>query len=227
MRAGLRAVRGTERIHDEHIAQLRHLARERFGVLLFTLVETHVLAQHRIPGGAIHALEPVLAQRHRLAQQIRQAGGDRSQRELLVVLALLRTAQVREDENLCVLIERVADRRYGGTNPRITGNDAAVHGHVQVFPDQDPLVAQVRIGHAQDLHVAFDHASVASIMRLEKPHSLSYQEHTLTSVPSMTLVSVASKMEECGSPLKSTDTSGRSLYARMPFRLPVAASFIA
>ncbi len=56
-----------------------------------------------------------------------------------------------------------------------------------------------------------DQASVVSSMRLEKPHSLSYQAHTLTSVPSMTLVSVASKIDECGSWLKSTDTSGASL----------------
>ena len=39
---------------------------------------------------------------------------------------------------------------------------------------------------------AFDQAIVVSSMRFEKPHSLSYQEQTLTSVPSMTLVSVAS-----------------------------------
>ena len=58
---------------------------------------------------------------------------------------------------------------------------------------------------------AFDQASVVSSMRLEKPHSLSYQAQTFTSVPSMTLVSVASKIEECGSWLKSIDTSGASL----------------
>ena len=40
--------------------------------------------------------------------------------------------------------------------------------------------------------LAFAQASVVSSMRLEKPHSLSYQEQTFTSVPSMTLVSVAS-----------------------------------
>ncbi len=45
---------------------------------------------------------------------------------------------------------------------------------------------------------AFDQASVVSSMRLEKPHSLSYQAHTFTSVPPMTLVSVASKVEEAG-----------------------------
>src|SRR5271165_6523511 len=58
------------------------------------------------------------------------------------------------------------------------------------------------------LHRAFDHASVVSSMRFEKPHSLSYQAQALTSVPSRTLVSVASKVEDAGSWLKSTETSG-------------------
>ena len=34
----------------------------------------------------------------------------------------------------------------------------------------------------------FPIATAVSLMRLEKPHSLSYQERTRTSVPSMTLV---------------------------------------
>ena len=38
-------------------------------------------------------------------------------------------------------------------------------------------------------------------MRLEKPHSLSYQAITLTRLPSMTKVLVASKIAECGLPL--------------------------
>ena len=112
---------------------------------------------------------------------------------------------------LRVLIERVADRRQRGANARIARDHTILHRHVQILPDQDPLVAQVRVRHPQDLHDAFDQASVVSSMRLEKPHSLSYQEHTFTSVPSMTLVSVASKIDECGSWLKSTDTSGASL----------------
>jgi hypothetical protein len=41
-------------------------------------------------------------------------------------------------------------------------------------------------------------ASVVSSMRLEKPHSLSYQDSTFTSVPPMTLVSVASKVDDAG-----------------------------
>src|SRR5204863_7663809 len=99
----------------------------------------------------------------------------------------------------------------GCARPGVAGHHPVLHRHVQVFPDEDPLVAQVRVGHGENLHEVRDHASVVSIMRLENPHSLSYQAHTLTSVPSITLVSVASNTEECASWLKSIDTSGASL----------------
>src|SRR4029453_522988 len=90
------------------------------------------------------------------------------------------------------------------------------------------LAAQVEVGHPQNGHFAqtFDHASVVSSMRFEKPHSLSYHEHTLT-VVSMTLVMVASYPEECGSWLKATETGGRSVDARMPLSGPLAAAVIA
>src|SRR5207344_2058373 len=64
-------------------------------------------------------------------------------------------------------------------------------------------------------------------MRLENPHSLSYQAHTLTSVPSATLVSEASKIELAGWWLKSDETSGSLLYSRMPLRSEPAACFTA
>ena len=73
MRAGFRAMRRAERIHHEHIAQLGHLPRELLVVLLLALVEANVLAQHGAARRAIHAVEPVLAQRDRLAEQLRQA----------------------------------------------------------------------------------------------------------------------------------------------------------
>jgi len=41
-------------------------------------------------------------------------------------------------------------------------------------------------------YFAFNNATVMSSMRFEKPHSLSYQDSTLTSVPPMTRVCVLS-----------------------------------
>src|SRR5882724_2138615 len=73
-------------------------------------------------------------------------------------------------------------------------------------------------------------ATAVSTMRLEKPHSLSYQLSTRTSLPSITWVCLRSKVELAGLWLKSDDTSGWSFVARMPLRgllLAVAASMMA
>ncbi len=76
------------------------------------------------------------------------------------------------------------------------------------------LPAQVELGHALDahgLHFAAISATSASSMRFEKPHSLSYQLADLHQRAPITLVSVASKIDERGSWLKSTETSGAVL----------------
>ena len=48
-------------------------------------------------------------------------------------------------------------------------------------------------------------------MRVEKPHSLSYQERTDTNVPSITLVWSVWKIDEWGLWLKSDETSFSSV----------------
>ena len=48
-------------------------------------------------------------------------------------------------------------------------------------------------------------------MRLENPHSLSYQPSTRNSAPSTTAVWVASKVQEAATWLKSLLTSGAAL----------------
>ena len=45
--------------------------------------------------------------------------------------------------------------------------------------------------------------------------------------PIMTLVHIESRIDECGLPRKSTDTSGSVTYSRMPFNGPSAAAFSA
>src|SRR5215472_7290378 len=209
--AGLGAVRGTEGIHDEHVTQRGHAPRELLVVGFLALEEAHVLAQHGGAGRAVDAGEPVLAQRHRLAEQLREPRRHRRECQRRIVRPLLRPPEVRHDEYPGVLVERVTDGGEGRADTRIAHYHAVLHRDVQILADQNPLVAQLRIRHAQQLHEALDHASVVSIMRLEKPHSLSYQAHTLTSVPSITLVRVASKIEEWASWLKSTETSGSEL----------------
>src|SRR5215510_2489895 len=64
-------------------------------------------------------------------------------------------------------------------------------------------------------------------MRQEKPHSLSYQLMTRTSVPSRTLVWSMWKVDEWLSWLKSIDTLGWSVQPRMPLSWLAAASLTA
>jgi len=59
-------------------------------------------------------------------------------------------------------------------------------------------------------------------MRFEKPHSLSYQETTRTSLPSSTAVSRLSTVDEAGVCWKSIETSGSSVYSRMPTSGPLS-----
>src|SRR5215470_10323987 len=54
-------------------------------------------------------------------------------------------------------------------------------------------------------------ATAVSAMRLENPHSLSYQESTRTRRPSTICVCVRSKVDELGLWLKSIETSGSLL----------------
>src|SRR5690606_32605500 len=65
--------------------------------------------------------------------------------------------------------------------------------------------ALLRYGSAD--YLAFIKATVVSSMRLEKPHSLSYQDETLTRLPD-TLVSNESTVLDAGLWLKSIETSG-------------------
>src|SRR4030067_2559463 len=65
-----------------------------------------------------------------------------------------------------------------------------------------------------------------SAIRLEKPHSLSYQEIIFTSFPPITFVESPSTIEEWGFPLKSMETRGPSQRLKIPFNLPSAYDFI-
>src|SRR5262245_3152820 len=70
-------------------------------------------------------------------------------------------------------------------------------------------------------------ATAVSAMRLEKPHSLSYQDRTDTKLPAITLVWSRAAVDECGSWLKSIDTFGWLVTASTPFSLPFAAAISA
>src|SRR5216683_2361918 len=71
-------------------------------------------------------------------------------------------------------------------------------------------------------------ATAVSAMRLEKPHSLSYQATMRTNVPPRTLVWSMPNVAECGSWLRSDETSGSLVQVTMfASRFDLAAFVIA
>src|ERR1700734_3766666 len=66
-------------------------------------------------------------------------------------------------------------------------------------------------GVTQNPQVSFAIATAVSAIRLEKPHSLSYQDSTRTKLPSITLVWSRAKIEDRSSWLKSLETLGWSV----------------
>ena len=80
VRGGFGAMRGAESVIHIDVAQLRHLLREFVAVLFLALVDAAVFQQHHLAGLDVDAIDPVLLQLDRLAQQLRQALRDRCQR---------------------------------------------------------------------------------------------------------------------------------------------------
>src|SRR4051812_44462842 len=67
-------------------------------------------------------------------------------------------------------------------------------------------------------------ASAVSLIRVEKPHSLSYQDRTRPRPPSIIWVWGRATVDDAGAWLKSMETSGSLVTARMPFSGPEAAA---
>src|SRR5690606_25553501 len=104
------------------------------------------------------------------------------------------------DHDRRAAVERQADAGHRGADAGVFADLAGVvERHVEVGADEHPLAVQraglgqrgqgIDLGHAA--YLADISATVVSSMRLEKPHSLSYQDDTLTSLPD-TLVRVES-----------------------------------
>ena len=151
VRAGLGAMRGAERVHDIDVAQRRHAPGQFIGILLFALVEAHVLQQHDLAGTDFDAVKPVLLEGHGNAQQLRQALGHRRQGKLLRVLALFGTPEMRHDEHARFRGQGRLNGGQRGADARIAAHRSALDGHIQIFANQHPLVAQVQAGHFGDL----------------------------------------------------------------------------
>ena len=87
-------MRRAKRIHNEHVAQCCHFAGKIRVVLFLAHIETDVFTHDNLAGFDIHAVQPVLLKRNMLSQQDPQMTRNRTQRKLILPLALCRPAKM-------------------------------------------------------------------------------------------------------------------------------------
>ena len=162
---------------------------EVFVVLLLALVEAHVLEQHDFARRAFDAVEPVLHKRHLAAEQLGRAAARparaRTPRRTRPPPAgrdatsrITRAPRARAHAWIVGSAARM--RASLVTTPSFTGTLRSSRISTRLPRSSRSLIRRMAIWLVPALS-AFDQASVVSSIRFEKPHSLSYQEHTLTS----------------------------------------------
>src|SRR5262245_1439588 len=124
---------------------------------------------------------------------------------------------MRNQDHLRAFVGKFGNRGRYSLNARRIRHHPVLDRHVQVDTKQNPFAFNVdaversKSGHRpprSDRQSNLPIATAVSAMRLENPHSLSYQDITRTSVPLMTLVWSMWNVDECGSWLKSIETLG-------------------
>ena len=146
------AVSGAEGVIDIHLGQAGQLAGEGLQVLGLFLAETGVLQQHHV--AVVHSGHSglgvfahhgvVIGKDHGLPQQFREANSAGGQAELGLG-AVLRLAQVAAQDNLAAVGHQLLDGGQGRHNAVVVGDDAVLHGDVEVNTDQHPLAFYVNV----------------------------------------------------------------------------------
>src|SRR3984957_1300545 len=136
-----------------------------------------------------------------------------------------------EQDHLGAGLAQLLDGRQGGAQAGVVADHAVLHRHVEIDADQHALAAQVGLvegaeGHGGLLlgaaYISLAIARAVSAIRVEKPHSLSYQLRTRASLPSITWVWGRATVEEAATWFRSIETSGSLVTARTPCSGPEA-----
>ena len=201
----------TERVVDVHVGERRELGRQlrvvlRLPRLVADVLEHEDVATGEVLGERAHLrADDARRECHVGAGQLRQSVGGRTQRQPR--LAVLGTAEVRDQDQPGAAVTQLVDRRQRRADPRVVRNRAVLERHVEVDTHQYALSIDV----PEIVQCPHSNFCAISNTRLEYPHSLSYHETTLTIVPSMTAVSFESKIDDAGLLTMSDETIGSSV----------------
>ena len=219
---GMGAVRDRESVVDVIVAKRRHSPRQLRIVLLFAEMEARVFEDADVARqhgrDAALASGPWQSSTKRTDRPLSSASG----RTSCAVDMSGRTCpfgRPKCDSSSTIAPLSASSSTVGSSSakPRIVGHRRALHRHVQIDAHEHPLAGQVgrqiikRLEAGRHDQISFAIAPAVSTMRFEKPHSLSYQLTTRTSLPSITAVSRLSMVELAGLWLRSIETSGSSV----------------
>ena len=200
-------MRDRESIVHIDVAEARQRGDEIGIVRRFAVVEAGVLQAENVAGphdghGLLGDLaDAVLGKGDRPADDARGGGGDRLERVLGI--ALFRAAEMREQDHFPAFVGDLRDGRRHRLDAGYVRHLAVLHRHVEVDAHEHAFAVDVGVVEgAEGFHERANNenglkepnqeslpiATAVSIMRLEKPHSLSYHAITRTRVPSITLV---------------------------------------
>ncbi len=143
---------GAESVVHVGVGQAGQILAELGQVLGFFLAETGVLQQHHIAvvhggnsglGLGAHDLV-VIGKLDGLAQLLAQAHGNGGQAELGLG-AVLRLAQMAAQDDLGAVLDELLDGRQGRVDAVVVGDDAVLHGDVEIAANQYALAGVVLI----------------------------------------------------------------------------------
>src|SRR5262249_2671846 len=123
----------------------------------------------------------------------------------------LRASEVRAHHDLRCTLQSL-ERRLERADAEVVGDPPTFDRDAQVRPTGDAFALDVEIVERWEAYSpARSRNRHRSTSRFEYPHSLSYQLKTFTRL-SFTIVSSELKIDECGLPTMSWETSGLSEY---------------
>lgn len=192
----MRAMRNGKRVIHEDIAQTSKRSGEAGIVAFFTWMEPNVLHQQDVPRlgsrgrRMMNTVSPI--GRYKLNSFLEgsfERDAQWCERIFNNDLAT-RPLEVSQDDDDRTFVREFGKDRSRMTNASVVRDHAALHRHVKIDADNDPFSDYVdSFKRTQSLHHrSLPIATAVSHMRVEKPHSLSYQLITRTRVPSRTLV---------------------------------------
>ena len=146
-RGGMGSVRGPEGVVDVDVGQACQRRRQLGVVLGFAWLVADILEQQDLavlePFGELRHFVPDDRRRHLHgdAEQLGQRADDLSQRELR--LALLGSTEMRDEDQLGATAAKLLKRWHRRPNPGVVADPPIGDRHVEVDPDEHPLVVEL------------------------------------------------------------------------------------